>query len=84
MSIGLQFNEHFSTDVELQFVANGQSYELAKIGHREIHFKYPIDISACEGTIILKIDGRPQTWKVRLNEDVVPFSEGIPFTDIEQ
>ena len=58
--------DRYSAVVEVQLVAQGNSYPLPQIGPDFVIFKIPMNIAPCEATIIMHVDGKERRWSVSL------------------
>ena len=67
--------DRYSAVVELQLVAQGNSYPLAQIGPDFVIFKTPVNLAPCEATIIMHVDGEKRRWSAALVDGVNRVSD---------
>jgi hypothetical protein len=67
----------YSPIVSMRLEANGQVWKIAKLGPD--HF-VPVghpQIPACNGVIVMVVDGQERRWNVRIVTDVLPFDDDV-------
>ncbi|REJ94296.1 MAG: hypothetical protein DWQ34_08805 [Planctomycetota bacterium] len=69
--------ENYSGRVELRLLVNDDTVSLAKIGPGYVVLSEAADFPAGRGRISMTIDGREQTWNVRLPHGAVPFDSTV-------
>ncbi len=72
-----EIRSDYSPIVSMRLEANGQVWPIAKLGPD--HF-VPVDhlqIPACDGVIVMIVDGHERRWIVRIVNDVLPFDDDV-------
>ena len=67
----------YSADVRLWFVLGEARFPLAQIGPHHIVFGESLELDACDGEVVMEVDGWARRWPVTLTDAVVPFDPSV-------
>lgn len=68
-------DSRFSSDVLLSLIVNGRTIRLSQIWPGHVSFQQPTSLPACDGEIVMSVDGRERRWSVRLVDGAQPFDD---------
>lgn len=68
----------FSAELTLQLTVGNRTFQVAKASPNYIVLREPADIPAGEqGELLMTVDGKPRSWRVKLIHGAVPFSRKV-------
>ena len=72
----------YSSEVEIELVINGKSFDIAQVGPEWCVVNNPVDLLPCSGEMIVQIDGRPHRRIVHLNDGMSRDSNELQFSAV--
>jgi hypothetical protein len=66
MNVGFQSGAGYSADVSLRMLVAGSTYELSHVAPDFVRLRTPVEIPPSDAEIIVSVDGRESTSRVRL------------------
>jgi hypothetical protein len=69
--------QHYSPEVKLTLLANGQTISLSRLGPDYVVPRSPLELPVCRGEVVMSLDGQETRWNVQLMNGAVPFEERI-------
>jgi hypothetical protein len=69
----------YSSDVRLQLIVNGRTFEVEQVLCETCLLAEPIDHPPCEGELVMHVDGRPRVWPVTIPAGISRDSKLVVF-----
>ncbi|HET6883829.1 MAG TPA: hypothetical protein VFI31_26990 [Pirellulales bacterium] len=69
----------YSSDVRLQLIVNGRTFEVEQVLCETCLLAEPIDHPPCEGELVMHVDGRPRVWPVKIPGGISRASKLVTF-----
>jgi hypothetical protein len=72
-----EIRSDYSPIVSMRLEANGEVLPIAKLGPDHFVPAHRFQMPACDGVIVMTVEGQERRWEVRIVHDVLPFDESI-------
>jgi hypothetical protein len=69
----------YSSNVRLQLIVNGCTFEVEQVLRETCLLAEPIDHPPCEGELVMHVDGRRRVWPVTIPDGISRDSKIVVF-----